>query len=73
MESARITLPTDPPKIATSAIASRMSGNAIIASISRDRGVSSRRKNPAKSPITTPATVDTTVTPSPISSDTRPA
>jgi hypothetical protein len=46
------------PRIATSAMASRMSGKDIIASTTRISGVSRRRKKPAIRPSTVPATTE---------------
>jgi hypothetical protein len=54
--SASTVFSSEGPRIATSAMASRMSGKDIIASTTRISGVSSRRKKPAISPSTVPAT-----------------
>src|SRR5690606_38867460 len=55
-----------------SAIASRISGKAIIASISRDTTLSAPRKNPATRPRAMPSTPDSSTTRKPTSSDSRP-
>lgn len=73
MESAIITFTIDPPRMETRAMARRISGKAIIASISRDMGASRRRKNPATRPIAMPLTLDKAATPSPMVSDAWPA
>jgi hypothetical protein len=66
-------LASEGPSAATSEMASRISGNAIIASITRATGVSRRLKKPATSPSVTPSSEDTITTAKPTSSDTRPA
>jgi len=73
MDSAITTLIIEPPRIETSAIASKMSGKAIMASIRRDIGASRRRKNPAIRPIAIPIIEASAATPKPIVSDIRPA
>jgi hypothetical protein len=59
------------PSTATSAIASRMSGNDIMASTTRMIGPSSRRKYPAASPSTTPQATEIATTSAPIMSEYR--
>ena len=66
-----MTVVSDGPSAATSAIANRISGKAIIASIRRAIGASSFWKNPARRPRVTPISDASTTTAKPTSSDSR--
>ena len=68
-----MTVDREGPSAATSAMASRMSGNDIIASSRREIGASRLRKKPAATPRMTPSTVEMTTTPRLTSSEIRPA
>ncbi|MNW19609.1 hypothetical protein D3C71_2196710 [compost metagenome] len=72
MPRAITTLISDGPSAATSEIASRMSGKAIMASIRRDTNLSADRKKPAMRPSAMPSTLDTITTEKPTISDRRP-
>ena len=72
MPSAITTLVSDGPSAATSEMASRMSGKAIMASITRETILSAERKKPATRPSAMPSTLDSTTTEKPTVSDSRP-
>ncbi|KAG0735306.1 hypothetical protein G6F24_018747 [Rhizopus arrhizus] len=72
MPSALTTLIHDGPSAATSEMASKMSGNAILASIRRETNLSAERKKPATRPSAMPSTLDTITTEKPTISDSRP-
>lgn len=72
MVMAAMTDPTEGPFSATSAMASRIEGMAISASIIRMMIASAVRKKPAIMPITSPTRTETTAVAMPIISDSRP-
>ena len=72
MVIAAMTDPTDGPFSATSAMASRIDGIAISASIIRMMIASAVRKNPATMPITSPSRTDTTAVARPMIRDNCP-
>ena len=70
IESARITFPTLGPRTDMIASARITPGNAIMLSITRISGLSSRLKNPASMPMHVPAMTTASETPRPTISET---